>query len=572
MQLQTNLQIFKMDNKHLISIYKRYEGDRIKQHRYLQLMRPHPGALAIGQGDDPPSTDDERLNLHHARKIDTRAIDVLIVVLRMLIAYGYDMTVPKDPKKFPLIIRAFYDSATLDLGWNPTLDMLGKAKLLALIQHSANEYTMEELKGLKPLTYHAISKPFFYDKDFQFYDEKIVASNRRWENGGNLHCIEWDGQQTLNECIEESFAYPGHSGTYAPIMFPPFMRIRYQSHQSPRRKFAEIREVNFTGFHMQRNYPEDEEIVLERKPAMYNLRIVVRIGNTDLEDGNGHGSAHRYKDDVRTYWADGYEIVPPEVGNFAEKDAEADVPANERWSVENNGTFDLFYFRVLYRDETNITSQINPFAPEFSVRPWATSSRDIAHQDPHVTATEARTEYMSSQRSAPGMTTQTSSAPEIRVRTPSPPERSSQPHVPEIGETPEASVRKLSQRVQKSHPTNRTVVGTVLPSRDSYDSRQEHARMVEDKEVPARDIEHLVENPSDKSRRGRGRPEAENNAMGGDATEMSEIPPKEMRGRGRPKTQKRAIDDELYQLSQNPPKEARKRGRPPGSSKRSKHV
>jgi hypothetical protein len=572
MQLQTNLQIFKMDNKHLISINKRYESDIIKQHRYLQLMRPHRGALAIDQGDDPPSTDDERLNLHHARKIDTRAIDVLIVVLRMLLAYGYDMTVPKNLKKLPLIIRAFYDSATLDLGWNPTLDMLGKAKLLAWIQYSANEYTMDELKGLKPLTYHAVSEPFFSDKDFQFYDEEVVASIGRWENEGNLHCIEWDGQQTLSERIEKSFAYLGRLGTYAPIMFPPFLRIRYQSHQSPRRKFAEIREVNFTGLRRQRNHQDDTEIVLEKKPAVYNLRIVVRIGNTDLKDGNGHGSAHWYKDDVRTYWADGYEIVPPEVGNFAEKDAEADVPANERWSVENNGTFDLFYFRVLYRDETDITSQINPLAPEFSVRPWATSSRDIAHQDSQVTATEARTEYMSSQPSAPGMTTQTSSAPETRVRTPSPTERSSQPHVPEIGETPEASVRKLSQRVQKSPLTNRTVVGMVLPSRESYDSRQEPARMVEDKELPARDLDHLVENPSDKSRRGRGRPKADNNAMGGDATEMSEIPPKGMHPRGRPKTQKRAIDDESNQLAESPPKEARKRGRPPGSSKRPKHV
>jgi hypothetical protein len=99
-----------------------------------------------------------------------------------------------------------------------------------------------------------------------------------------------------------------------------------------------------------------------KREVDYNICAVVR-----LADDRGN------EDDVRTYWKDGHEIVPSEVGVINAKDHEASLP---RWTVASQGTFDLYYYRLRRPDNwQDRGSGIDESAPEFEERAWVTELR-----------------------------------------------------------------------------------------------------------------------------------------------------------------------------------------------------
>ncbi len=96
----------------------------------------------------------------------------------------------------------------------------------------------------------------------------------------------------------------------------------------------------------------------EIQSEKYSLCAVVRMGSPELE----------INDDARTYWENGKEIMPPEIGaHFKSKDSEA--KAERRWSLMDRGEYILFYYRV-EEGKDGPPFPMNLIAPEFEERPW----------------------------------------------------------------------------------------------------------------------------------------------------------------------------------------------------------
>ena len=96
--------------------------------------------------------------------------------------------------------------------------------------------------------------------------------------------------------------------------------------------------------------------------ATYRLCAVVNTGQ----------GAHDRKG-IRTYIADGTEMVPAEIGNYEKKEPEAADPELYRWSVQNPGVYILFDFRE-YVPPGWPESDAKLDAPEFEDRDWVNRS------------------------------------------------------------------------------------------------------------------------------------------------------------------------------------------------------
>ena len=89
--------------------------------------------------------------------------------------------------------------------------------------------------------------------------------------------------------------------------------------------------------------------------ACYHLCAVVR---SSIDGGT--------IESIRTYWKDGSEIVPAQVGLYENKEPES--PGVAQRSVKDKGTYHLYNFR-LYRPEGWPESEMNVDAREFEDRP-----------------------------------------------------------------------------------------------------------------------------------------------------------------------------------------------------------
>jgi len=74
---------------------------------------------------------------------------------------------------------------------------------------------------------------------------------------------------------------------------------------------------------------------------------------------------------VRTYYNDGKEIIPSEIGDYKSKEPSASVCSDMKWSIKEKGEYVLFYFRhLIVEGAENVPIRDLPFVEELP-RAWA---------------------------------------------------------------------------------------------------------------------------------------------------------------------------------------------------------
>jgi hypothetical protein len=158
--------------------------------------------------------------------------------------------------------------------------------------------------------------------------------------------------------------------TVFPSAEPDFIRVRYTLQSAPYRPFADMRHFWIELILTISDKDKPNLVWLARREVDYNICAVVRLVDDRLEQ----------PDDIRTYWKDGHEIVPSEVGIIRPKDGAA---MHTRWTVQSQGTFDLYYYRLSRpAGWTDRGSGIDETAPEFEERAWV---KEMAERESNVT-------------------------------------------------------------------------------------------------------------------------------------------------------------------------------------------
>jgi hypothetical protein len=303
-------------------------------------------------------------------RINTRGLDALIITLRQLYTFGYDCVPTQQLSASDSVI---FDVAVKDIGWDRTEDYKAKGMIYQFFSSATTiefpNYTYDQLLGMAPglIAEHPM---------FQFYDRnwysKAKAEDTCWqlEQGPPkfpLGVIPWSGKKSLRETIMESFLTQGDNGSYHHFFsrMPLFLRVRYTAESGSPRSFREMREIDLDS--PMRIQQADELWRPSKSKAGYNICAVIRMAVDSLND------------DVRTYWNDGHEVAPAEIGHFTNTDEEA--AKDPRWTVQSTGVFELFYRLRPRSDETEIhedeKSEIDNAAPEYEDRNWVREQREL---------------------------------------------------------------------------------------------------------------------------------------------------------------------------------------------------
>jgi hypothetical protein len=283
----------------------------------LRLIRPHreDSIGAHGGGD-----------VGRIPAIDCPGIDIMVILLRQLISYGYTKG-----SVLSKVESVFWDAAGKDLGWNKAEDRSIKQCILEQLnkdtqpEHTKNGSGIPTFRGLLDL--QSLSGIFDHNRQFQLVNSQVVTGghgNSEIVQDIEAHRKTWfsfDSSFPLSESFSNVFNPIGNRQTTS--LHPRFLKVEYkviereQSIESVRKlvfEAPEIRLVNGTW-----NYG--------KQLAIYHLFVVVRVTEGESEQ------IRIYKNGVQLEWA--------QIGDFSEMKT-SDAEIGDRLGV---GSFLLFYYR-----------------------------------------------------------------------------------------------------------------------------------------------------------------------------------------------------------------------------------
>jgi len=352
-------------------------ADRPQAHLIsLRSIRPFPGVWI--KPADPTSKDKSpEATRAECAKFNTRALDILIVVTRVLFSYGYTFAPDSNTTRH---VKAIVAVAGRDLGFDQMSDW--KLKRHIFDEWNRNPTTTSTLTFRRFLWDPQLQALFSSHPAFQFISSQVAFLEKEPGGGFEHTPVEtslpifrlkntprYNGSKPLGEFIWSQFApYTADGLTYQFTgLLPDFLLVRYIVAQAPGRKIAELRSFRCEVPTAQKNNGSWE---LGRCSAQYQLCSVVRLVPADNDE-------LFEMERVRVYAKTGKEILPAEVTPyFKEKEPEA---TETPWTIQETGEYALFYFRVTPGDQSELQNN----APEFSKRVWVEHDQRHASRVPH---------------------------------------------------------------------------------------------------------------------------------------------------------------------------------------------
>jgi hypothetical protein len=345
-----------------------FKQSQSRQIATLLQMRPHPGAFVEGtnkQNLDQGSSDLDRKT--RAQNVDTRGLDILLILLRTLGAFGCHISL-EDDDDTPVspVERAIWTAAWRNLGWDREADWELKRCLLQLLGPNPESAIHHGWTFKNLWDSGFLQSTFWYNKDFTYISRDVFKKTTN-EGSDWIHeqlpsrsltlyvqtTSSWHGG-AWKDYLDQKWArqFEGQNETQMVSSRTPFLQIQYSPLNN---NFKTIFELRVLKFHAPEAHAKGNDWVFDRQEAQYNLIAVIRLATDD------------HPDDIRTYWKTGREIVPPEIGEFFK---DKDYGALDRpWTVESNSKFMLYYYRVNGGNGWP-DSEIDINAEEFEERTW----------------------------------------------------------------------------------------------------------------------------------------------------------------------------------------------------------
>jgi len=289
----------------------------------------------------------------------------MIVLLRQMISHGFALD---NAGQLTDAEKGFLQVANKDLGREPAVDWRLKRHLLELLHPKDNLFQCPSFRRLR---YHQNLRKLFYD-NMQFRlvsrvvfntsdtsSSRVTASQLPFTSEilWNKNQLFYKGTNSLADFITSIFNSSPTESQFASLR-PKFLFIRY-SNVNKDRPISEFRILRFQA-------PEaraaDNKWKLGVQHATYHPCAIVRC---PLEN--------EFAERIRTYWKDGSEIVPAEIGDFKAKEPEAMDIA--QWKLQDPGNYMLFYYRIPVPQGWP-TSEMDIVAAESEPRPWAFLDED----------------------------------------------------------------------------------------------------------------------------------------------------------------------------------------------------
>ncbi|KAF7917129.1 hypothetical protein BELL_0164g00130 [Botrytis elliptica] len=354
-----------------LPINETYKARPLHQIMALQTLRPYPGAC-LSKEDLPPGG--KHLSLRDLRaQFNTRAIDVMLILLRHLRSFGYaieDLEQNQVPTKAE---RVLIDASNLNLGWYKHQDWTLKLQIIKVIADGtvdqSSSWTFDYLQS-----HPQLSNLFHRNRGFTLALGEVIIED---SHSGDFEIHDISGKSLLSLINEPSFQssslinrqmmklleipFSNRSGVHL-CRIPKFYRVRYHVAEDQGRPISDLRMLEFDihTWKDARKIPEKIDLQdFQRQKVFYQLISVIRLAQ---------GGETNPLDMIRTYLSDGCEVVPARIGTYQLKEPEIDQ-GQAPWSVEEKGTYMLFYCHVLNATDSNLRPLNDE--PEFVSREWA---------------------------------------------------------------------------------------------------------------------------------------------------------------------------------------------------------
>lgn len=282
---------------------------------------PHPGILDdAGINKSRPTANYDAFKT--GRDFDTSSLDVLLVLLRVLLAFGLAPNVSSEAQA-----EFCHVAWSSNLGRIQFADAKAKTKLLKLLYGELPSFSLTAVKECGFTAHHLLSRldNFFLDNDYFTLQERRIR-----QHNGNLEeildnesCRELlipEGQDDFQAALDQMFASTGVPKVLIIGEQPRFIRVR-------RRAGSDILDlstkmtVHLCSITLQ--YPARK---LETQDQLYKLLAVVRLA----EPQKG------IKDAIYLFNRDGIHIKPINL----------DTTEIDDWEGDNGGELLIFYHRV----------------------------------------------------------------------------------------------------------------------------------------------------------------------------------------------------------------------------------
>lgn len=350
----------------------------------LLFRRPFKGTRLDCEdpGEERPRENDiNRMNALKimGRNVDTRSIDVLIILMRALRTFDAEMV----QAQLTAAESALVESSERDVGRIMDHDLHLKYTILkplvggdVLARNCMSGISFETLVHHPQLSHIFITSP-----QFSFYCCYAPSRPRGALNRPRsapdapltvrlldpliqINALRpWDGSSSLQDYLNERLPLDKVSHeeiTYYPYVGrPPFLRIEYTLALTDKRNtFQSMRTVRLEGETMWET--GKDTFGCGRPSTLYVLFAIVRC------------ASNAWNDDIRLYYKSGGEIVPylqmvecTAINEYRKR--------QKRWSVEEPGKFMLFYFRLEADDALEAESEIrSKTVSEYEPRVWET--------------------------------------------------------------------------------------------------------------------------------------------------------------------------------------------------------
>ncbi|KAF4635164.1 hypothetical protein G7Y89_g2925 [Cudoniella acicularis] len=365
-----------MDYSDIPKIPGQYPEKPLHQLAVLRLIRPHPGLYLHGDEDDGTGT-----SLRDQRAaFDAHGIDILLIVIRQLLSFGYGIDIPPG-LQLTAAESMLLDVAMRDLGWQNGEDWIMKRSIVDQLQSQKQSSTPSVLSFAELLAHPQLSNLFTNNLQFrmisQHHYSRAGPTGKQPEGEGKLESGKWEynsqelvdqnvlrtkSSSQLGLWITNKFNETSTASSSIRMLSrrPKFLRITLDV-SPPGCPLSDLKILQFRAPEIYTKWVHNSpQVSTGIQEAMYQLCAVVR---THSEGQNSER--------VRAYWKDGAEIVPAQVGIFEQK--EPDLVSDQEWSIQQEGSYELFYFRVC-RPEGWPEQQMDDQAEESQARSWVQRS------------------------------------------------------------------------------------------------------------------------------------------------------------------------------------------------------
>ena len=292
------------------------------------------------------------------QEINTRGLDIFLVILRHLISFGYNLgdgTTPSTPRS---AAEGFFRAANMEMGWNKRNDWLIKRALTDQLeiedfQQLPTFLQLLDHKYLLPLVRQNVQYRLIGPEILQISSAKSPTIEAHRDSSITIarNRLSFDDTQALAESITAHFN--SQDGVVYTGLCPRFLHIEYKVHSGGR----DISDVRRIEIEIPVVLDEGEDLSMRRMSSVYILASVVRVSV---------GKQER----VRLYANTGQELPPAEIGDYRVKEPEA--AKSDQWSISYPGRYVLFF----YLDDIpegvaeNVTNPMDLDAPEYVERHW----------------------------------------------------------------------------------------------------------------------------------------------------------------------------------------------------------